>query len=101
MPKGVVFPQETQFWQALPVASSADRRAGRDLNLFGRLAPGAALDTARAEMTTLARRLATQFPDTNRDSGIRVQRFNEMAVNDKLRAVFLAVLCAVDFALLA
>jgi putative ABC transport system permease protein len=39
MPKGIVFPQESQFWQALPLASSADRRAGRDLNLFGRLAP--------------------------------------------------------------
>jgi putative ABC transport system permease protein len=51
-------------------------------------------------MTTLARRLATQFPDTNRDSVIRVQRFNEMAVNDKVRAVFLALLGAVGFVLL-
>ena len=51
-------------------------------------------------MTTLARRLATQFPDTNRDSGLRAQHFNEMATPDRLRLVFLALLGAVGFVLL-
>ena len=51
-------------------------------------------------MTTLARRLATQFPDTNRDSGLLAQRFNEMATPDRLRLVFLALLGAVGFVLL-
>ena len=100
MPKGIIFPPETQFWQSLPLAASAEHRRERDLDLFGRLAPGGTIESARAEMTTLARRRATEFPDTNRDSGIRVQRFNEMATPDRLRVVFLALLGAVGFVLL-
>ena len=100
MPKGIIFPPETQFWQSLPLAASAEHRRDRDLDLFGRLAPGGTIESARAEMTTLARRRATEFPDTNRDSGIRVQRFNEMATPDRLRVVFLALLGAVGFVLL-
>ena len=100
MPKGVVFPPDTQFWQSMPAASSAGRRSDRDLSLFGRLTAGATAEAARAEMTTLASRLATQFPDTNRDAGIRVQHFNEMALSDRIRMVFLALLGAVGFVLL-
>ena len=100
MPKGVIFPPQTEFWQAMPLATSAEHLRDRDLQLFGRLAPGATIDAARAEMTTLARRLATQFPDTNRDSGLLAQRFNEMATPDRLRVVFLALLGAVGFVLL-
>ena len=100
MPKGMIFPPETQFWQALPLATSAEHRRDRDLELFGRLAPGGTIESARAEMTTLALRRATEFPDTNRDSGLRVQRFNEMATPDRLRVVFLALLGAVGFVLL-
>ncbi len=100
MPKGIVYPPDTQFWQAMPLTSSSDNRAARDLSLFGRLAPAASLETAQAEMTTLARRLAIQYPDTNRDSAIRVERFNDMAIRGEVRAVFLALLGAVGFVLL-
>ena len=100
MPKGIIFPPETQFWQSMPLATSAEHLRDHDLELFGRLAIGGTIGSARAETTTLARRLAAQFPDTNRDSGLLVRRFNEMATPDRLRVVFLALLGAVGFVLL-
>src|SRR5215472_6277376 len=37
---------------------------------IGRLKPEVTLDQARADMSTVARHLAEEFPDTNKDSGI-------------------------------
>ena len=49
----------------------ASRNSAR-LDLLGRLKPGRQLADARAEMSTLARRLEAAFPETNRDSGVFV-----------------------------
>ena len=43
--------------------------------MIGRLAPGASLDDARAEMAVVAERLQQQYPATNRDRGVRVYTF--------------------------
>jgi len=48
-----------------------DRRRG-NLELFGRLSPGASIDQARAEMTTLAAALEREHPDTNARRGVSV-----------------------------
>jgi hypothetical protein len=42
------------------------RGAGPGLELFGRLAPGVTLAEAQAELTTLGRRAAADFPSTHR-----------------------------------
>ena len=43
-------------------------RASRQLVVYGRLTPEASLDTARAELSTIAAGLALEFPETNRDN---------------------------------
>jgi putative ABC transport system permease protein len=52
-------------------------RAHRDLDAFGRLAPGFSLAEARAEIQTIAGRLEQQYPVTNKD---RTGRFYRLAV---------------------
>jgi predicted permease len=51
-----------------------DTRAARGFSLMGRLAPGATLAGARAELDALMRRLAAEYPQTNATVGGEVLR---------------------------
>ena len=57
--------------QALP-GESLETRNPTFVHMMGRLRPGATLGQARAEMTTIARQLEQQYPDTNKDVGAHV-----------------------------
>jgi len=57
--------------QALP-GESLEERNPTFIHMMGRLKPGATLEQARAEMTTIARQLEKQYPDTNRNVGAYV-----------------------------
>jgi predicted permease len=52
-------------WVPLSLADRATDRGGRSLRVFARLAPGATLRSARAELSTLNDRLARDWPETN------------------------------------
>jgi putative ABC transport system permease protein len=62
MPKGFAFPVNDHIWVPLRTGLAAEPRTGPDLMLFGRLAPGATLASAQAELTTISRRTALAFP---------------------------------------
>jgi predicted permease len=64
MPKGYSFPINHQFWVPLHTGLAPEPRAGPDLMVFGRLAPGATLTSAQAELTAIGRRTALTFPKT-------------------------------------
>jgi putative ABC transport system permease protein len=66
---------ETALWRplALPLSSS---RASRDLQMSeARLKPGVTLAQARAQLNTIADRLARQYPDANKGYGVIVLAF--------------------------
>lgn len=66
MPAGFAFPVRHGFW--VPLRSDPlhyDRRKGPELTVFGRLAPGASLDSAAAELTTIGQRTAAAHPRTH------------------------------------
>ena len=66
MPEGFGFPIAHRFWTPLRVGpSDFDRGQGPSIYIFGRLAPGVTLRTARAELTTVGLRMAAAFPDTH------------------------------------
>jgi predicted permease len=66
MPAGFRFPWDHDVWTPLRVDPLAYARGeGPTLSVFGRLAPGASLGQAQAELTTLGRALAEDFPETN------------------------------------
>ena len=67
MPQGFGFPISHSLWVPLRFENAADaRRAGAALKVFGRLAPGATLPQAQAELSSIAKRTANEFPDTHR-----------------------------------
>ncbi len=67
MPEGFAFPVAHRVW--IPLRLSAldhERGAGPAIEVFGRLAPGATLERARAELAALGRRAAADHPATHR-----------------------------------
>lgn len=74
----VYVPMNT-FAQAIPDAKSdyLTRRPARSLNLLGRLKSGVSAKQAQAELGTLALRLASHYPDTNRDRGVTVMNYQQ------------------------
>lgn len=66
MPEGFRFPLAHSFWVPLkldPVNFPREQSPG--LRVFGRLAPGATVETAQPEMTVLGATAAAAFPDTH------------------------------------
>jgi putative ABC transport system permease protein len=67
------FPDGAQIWA--PIAfdpKQAPRRGSRSLTVIARLKDGRTLEDAQAEMAVIADRLAREYPDANRDHGVRV-----------------------------
>jgi predicted permease len=63
MPPGFRFPYDHQYWVPLRESPLAHARLeGPGLYVFGRLAPGASLGEARAELSTVGRRTAAAHP---------------------------------------
>lgn len=73
MPAGFGFPVSHILWTPLR-ADPADyaRRQGPGLTVFGRLAPGATMEQATAELRAIGRRTAADFPDTHQNLRPRV-----------------------------
>jgi predicted permease len=66
MPEGFGFPAYHSFWIPWRLDAAAHApRSGPSINVFGRLAPGATLESARAELTAISRRLAAASPATH------------------------------------
>jgi putative ABC transport system permease protein len=69
MPKGFAFPTNEDLW--IPLYSEFPPRPRNDPGLvnpavLGLLKPGVSLDQANAEATTIAKRFAAAYPDTNK-----------------------------------
>ncbi len=67
-----MLPAGTQAFRPTDL-SGLDDRAAKDWLVYGRLRPGATVSRARGEITTLAQRLESEYPDANRGWGALVQ----------------------------
>ena len=66
MPDGFAFPMYHQVWYPLLLNPAGyPARAGPAVKVFGRLAAGASLESAQAELTALGARAAVQSPDSH------------------------------------
>ena len=92
MPRGFNFPSETgmpaymtfgprcEAWTPFaPSEGRAKNRGAHNIAVIGRLKPGISLTTAQTEMNTLAVRFARQFPDSNKDWGIKLVSLQKQA----------------------
>ena len=101
MPEGMLFPSNAQVWAPFVPNADQERRNWRGLTVFGRLHATASRDAAETEISGIARRLATQYPETNKDIvGVSIQTFNERFNGGPIRTVFLVLFGAVGFVLL-
>jgi putative ABC transport system permease protein len=69
-----------------------ERRDNRSLDVKARLAPGVSRLQAEAELSTIAKRLAQTYPDTNRDRGLMIQTEMQARVQDDPQDASLAVM---------
>lgn len=69
MPEGFVFPARVWYWTALQRDLATPRGAGPRYTALARLRDGVSLNRAHAELATIAARLATTHPESNRNVG--------------------------------
>lgn len=66
MPEGFRFPVDHRYWVPLRLDPTAHEvGGGPEIQMFGRLADGATLEQAQAELTTIGRRMAAAYPATH------------------------------------
>jgi putative ABC transport system permease protein len=87
------------LWTPLPITEQWQVRRGRWLLVIGRLAPGAGLEQAGAELATIAERLAGEHPDFNTGWGTTVVGLRDH-VTSSVRSVLLLLFGAVLLVLL-
>jgi putative ABC transport system permease protein len=100
LPRGFDFPVPDAF--LVPLTLSVDEQQSRGYRFFraiGRLRPGTRLQTAQAELDTLAARLSSQYPEN--DSGVN---FNAISLQNETvgdaRSSLMVLLGAVTFLML-
>jgi putative ABC transport system permease protein len=66
MPEGFAFPVNHRFWIPLRTEPAGYARTeGPGLFVYGRLAPGVAVEQAQGELTAIGRRTAAAYPETH------------------------------------
>ena len=76
MPEGFAFPVHHAYWMPLRLdAGSHPTSGGPTLSVFGRLADGATLERAQAELTAVAQRMRPSGPAMQKDVRPRVLRY--------------------------
>lgn len=85
VPDGRGYPEEAEFWlpgKYEPQMMSDENRGASWLRLIGRLAPGATLDQANAELRVISRSISERFPDDRAENVSVVSSFADSLVGD-------------------
>src|SRR5579862_106449 len=81
-----------EFWTALHPAGNCDlRRSCHGLFGIARLKDGVSIETALANVKSIAKQLEMQYPDTNRDQGATVASMSSVVAGD-VRPILLVLL---------
>jgi putative ABC transport system permease protein len=100
MPSWFRFPDpETQLWVPVPAERMGLARGKHLFSVFARLKPGATVEQARAEVKTIADRLARAYPDSNTGWSADAQSLTENIVGG-VRSALSMLLGAVGLVLL-
>jgi predicted permease len=101
LPPGAAYPTEGEVWLPLSLLDHDTRvsHVWHSVNVLGRLRPGIGLPRAKADMQTVAARLAAAYPATNRNCSVLLKPLREQLVG-RLRPAILSLLGAVVLVLL-
>lgn len=72
MEAGFKFPEWAEIWTPLGANDIRTNRDERTMTVIARLAEGASLDEASQQVAGVGARLASQYPETNRDFGFQL-----------------------------
>jgi predicted permease len=104
MPRGFELPTaDVQLWRPLwfgPNWQQPNSRAADALIVLGRLSPSATIESARAEMDTIAARLRTQYPTTNASFGVTTDPLVERVIGSTTERSLWLLFGSVGFVLL-
>ena len=104
MPPGFELPTaDVQLWRPLwfgPNWQQEGSRRADALIVLGRLAPAATIDSARAEMDTIAARLRTEYPATNASFGVTTDRLVDRVIGPTTERSMWLLFASVGFVLL-
>ena len=96
MPEGFAFPTAERIWMPLQLEEALlAPRTGPPVSIFGRLAPGASMDAAQAELQGIGARLAADNPDTHRNLSPRVTSYAKPLLGGNQSMVITGILSAV------
>lgn len=96
MPNGWRFPTRSDIWMPLRMLEKDHPRGDFFLGSIGLLKKGVSIETARAELKSIAARLAADHPETNTGCSIRVESFRAKMVEES-KALTLLIMAAVIF----
>ena len=65
MPPGFAFPINNSYWVPLPLGRISQPLGGGSMHVFARLAPGATMASARAEISAFGERMSAEYPATH------------------------------------
>jgi len=102
LPPDFYFPPvgRAEFWTALHPAGNCDlRRSCHGLFGLARLKDNVSIETALANVQSIAKQLELQYPDTNRDQGGTVASLTSVVVGD-VRPILLVLLTGAGLLLL-
>lgn len=77
MPASFEYPWKQDLYLPLERSERDLSRSARNYHIVGRLRDGVSMETASAEMRTIAARLARSYPDTNRDVGVTLRTLRD------------------------
>ncbi|HKB53004.1 MAG TPA: ABC transporter permease, partial [Ramlibacter sp.] len=98
LPSEVNILGQTDLWVPAALRPDAGRR-GDFLRVIGRLKDGVTLEQAQAQLSTLARQLSDQYPNSNKDVGIQVVNLHSDLVRNS-RPILISLWASVGFVLL-
>ncbi|NKB89497.1 MAG: FtsX-like permease family protein [Acidobacteria bacterium] len=99
MPGGFEYTRAVDHWRLFPASVRESSRGQLWLEVAGRLQPGVAVETARADMTRVAERLQREYPDFYEGYGVSIVPLHEQVVGD-VRPALMVLLGAVGLVLL-
>ncbi len=103
MPRGFSFPQKQDLWVPLMRTPEVEKRDNRETWFaFARMKEGVTIESARAEMETIGRRLGKAYPLTNQGRNLvpRVDDFRSIFIQPDETPIYWTMWGAVGFVLL-
>jgi putative ABC transport system permease protein len=102
MPPEFRFPREVELWTPLALdAKQVLVRRFHFLSGVGRLRPGVTVEQAQADITSIARELERQHPDSNADYGLGLTPLATYAVGETRRTLSMLAVAVVFVLLIA